>query len=71
MDGDDSIFVTIKEMMQILKRSRAQVDRYRRQSSFPDGFVPHGAGNGGVLYLRSEFFEWMRTRPRRRPRPPA
>ena len=74
MDGMQSPYMTIKEIMAFLKRSRAQVDRYRSQPqyAFPEAFSLSGAERGGsILYLRTEFLEWCRTRPRRKLRPPA
>jgi hypothetical protein len=70
MDGMQTYW-TIKEVMAFLRRSRAQVDRYRKLAGFPEAIVPSGTENGGVLYLRAEIFDWSRNRPRRILRPPA
>jgi predicted DNA-binding transcriptional regulator AlpA len=71
MDGMQSIYMTVKEIMAFLRRSRAQVDRYRKLDGFPEAIVPSGTESGGVLYLRTEIFDWCRSRPRRILRPPA
>jgi hypothetical protein len=73
MDGMQNIYMTIKEIMTFLRRSRAQVDRYRAKPKygFPEAIVPSGSDTGGVLYLRTEVFDWSRNRPRRILRPPA
>ena len=65
MDGTQSVYYTVKEIQQLLKRSRAQIDRYRRDREFPEAIVPSGTQNGGVLYLRAEVHEWLKNRPLR------
>jgi hypothetical protein len=54
MDGMRSPYMTIKEIMAFLKRSRAQVDRYRslRKYACPEAISLSGAEFGGsILYL--------------------
>jgi len=71
MDGNDSIFVSLKEACRIVGLSRAQVDRLRRAGDFPTSFELTGAPNGKVGIIRSELFRWCSTRRRRTLRPPA
>jgi len=71
MDGNDSIFVSLKEACRIVGLSRAQVDRLRRAGDFPTSFELTGAPNGKVGIIRSELFQWCSTRRRRTLRPPA
>ena len=71
MDGMQSIYWTLKEVMAFLRRSRAQVDRYRLLPSFPQPIVLAGAGSGALLFPKHDIIEWANSRPRRAPRPPA
>ena len=63
MDGMQSIYWTIKEVMAFLRRGRAQIDRYRKLPGFPEAIVPSGTGSGGVLFLmpcsRKVFFPFV------------
>lgn len=57
-----SVYYSIGDIMKLLKRSRAQVDRYRTLPGFPTAIIPSGARSGGKLYLRSEVNEWLKSR---------
>jgi predicted DNA-binding transcriptional regulator AlpA len=71
MDGNESIFVSLKEACRIIGLSRAQVDRLRRRGQFVDSFELTGAPNGKVGLIRSELLDWCSKRRRRTLRPPA
>jgi predicted DNA-binding transcriptional regulator AlpA len=66
MDGMQvTVYWTIKEVMAFLRRSRPQIDRYRKQPGFPEAIVPSGTSTGGVLFLKHEVVDWANSRPRR------
>jgi predicted DNA-binding transcriptional regulator AlpA len=71
MDGNESIFVSLKEACRIVGLSRAQIDRLRRAGRFPNSFELTGAPNGKVGIIRTELFEWCSSRRRRTLRPLA
>jgi predicted DNA-binding transcriptional regulator AlpA len=62
MDDLLSIYMTIKELMKLFRRGRAQVDRYRKREDFPKPIRLSDSQRGGVLYLRAEILDWMRSR---------
>lgn len=65
MDGLESVFLSMKEVLKLIGLSRAHVDRLRRQRLFPDSFELTGAPRGKIGFLRSEILEWISTRRRR------
>jgi len=68
----ESIYITLKEVCGILRRSRAQVDRYRRnEPDFPKPLVLSETRPGTLLFLKAEIFEWIANRTRRTLRPEA
>jgi predicted DNA-binding transcriptional regulator AlpA len=71
MDGMQSVYMTMKEVMAFFRRSRPQIDRYRQRSDFPKPIGLSVTDRGALLFLRNEIVDYGRTRPRRALRPPA
>ena len=65
MDGSQSVFTSMKEVLKFIGLSRAHVDRMRRKGDFPTSFELTGAPNGKVGFLRSEVLDWVSSRRRR------
>ena len=71
MDGMQSVYMTMKEVMAFFRRSRPQIDRYRLLPDFPKPIGLSETDRGALLFLRCEIFEYGQSRPRRTLRPPA
>jgi predicted DNA-binding transcriptional regulator AlpA len=71
MDGMQSVYMTMKEVMGFLRRGRAQIDRYRQRPDFPKPIGLSETGRGALLFLRHEIVEWAKNRLCRTLRPPA
>jgi predicted DNA-binding transcriptional regulator AlpA len=71
MDGMQSDYMTMKQVMAHFGKSRPTIDRWRQKRGFPASVDPNGTGFGPLMFPRREVYEWETTRPRRTLRPPA
>jgi hypothetical protein len=74
MDDSTSIYMTYREVLAFLRRSRPQGDRYRdpkycaehRLPPFPEpirpgGYSDDGRGLGSMLFLRHEIIDYAKS----------
>ena len=71
MEGTQSVFLSMKEVLKLVGLGRAHVDRLRRQGLFPDSYELTGAPRGKIGFLRHEVLEWLKNRRKRVLRPLA
>ena len=71
MDGIESVYFTMKEVMAYFRRSRPQIDRYRKRPDFPKPIGFSESSHGALLFLKCEIFDYAKTLPRRTLRPLA
>lgn len=71
MEGMQDVYWTMKEVMRHFRRSRPQIDRYRKRPDFPKPIGLAENDRGGLLFRTSEIIAFGNSRPPRTLRPPA
>lgn len=52
------------EVQEFLRRSRAQVDRYRKRQDFPKPMRFTESMRGSLLFMRHEIHDWAKNQRR-------